>query len=150
MRKHHPFKSIFYIATGLLICAVYGSCGNNDNEPDPEQVALGQLSATWELGSVINNGTTVNDIFSGFTLTLNSDFTYSTTNGGNPWPAQGTFEFTDNTYKNIRRDDDLAILITEVTETRLVLQFQFLTVRGQANGTEGITGNFTFDLTKSN
>lgn len=129
-----------YLTTGLLL----SSCKKDD--PDPQEEQIKALTGTWSLGSVSNDGSDVTDRYQQFTLTLTTDKTYSTTNGGNPWPARGTFDFMNETLTDqVMRDDNVVVVINEVSASSLVLSFNISSVRGAA---AGITGSFTFSLTK--
>ena len=143
------YKPIFLLTAVILLCAFFGSCGGNDG-PSPEEARLQELTATWQLGSVVNDNQDVTNQFTGFSLTVTANKTFSTLQGGNPWPAQGTFDFVNGNVSRLLRDDGVTIEVTNITEERLVLSFDMNTVRGGAHGSEGITGNFIFDLTKSN
>lgn len=129
------------IAAGLLL----SGCKKNDPNPQEEQIKA--LAGTWSLSSVVNDGSDVTTQYQQFTLTLTTDKTYSTTNGGNPWPASGTFDFPDGVVTDrVIRDDNVTVTISEVSATLLVLSFN---VNSVGSGTAaGITGSFTFTLTK--
>ncbi|GAB5526055.1 MAG: hypothetical protein Roseis2KO_39270 [Roseivirga sp.] len=130
----------------LVIIALACSCGGDDG-PTPLEERLRDLTATWSVSSVSNDNTDVTSQFSGFNLTVSGDKTYSTTNGGNPWPASGTFDIASENLDLFRRDDNVDISIVNITETQLTLSFNMSSVRGTASG---ITGSFTFNLTKTN
>ena len=97
-----------------------------------------------------NDDQVVTSLYTGFTLTITSQQTYNTTNSGNPWPAQGTFELVEGNPSVILRDDGVNINISSVDDTSLTLNFSLNEVRGTAAGTDGVTGSFTFFLTKTN
>lgn len=127
----------------LLILLCLAGC---KDDPNPQEERVKAISATWNVQSVTNDGTDVTSQYSDFTLTLSTDKTFRTTNGGNPWPSSGAFDFVDaNTVDRVRRSDDVIITISEVTTTGLVLNFSMNNVR---SGIEGITGNFSFSLQK--
>jgi len=121
------------------------ACGGGD-DPSPQELRLNELSATWAVQQVTNDGNNVTSQFTGFTLTARVDKTYNTSNGGNPWPASGTFDFlSDTNIDQLNRSDGTTITINEVTATTLALSLQVNSLRGTA---AGITGNFTFSLVK--
>ncbi|GAB5526043.1 MAG: hypothetical protein Roseis2KO_39150 [Roseivirga sp.] len=148
MTKRQPDRLVFYALSALIFCLTLSSCKSDDSNPEEEK--LRELTASWRVDSVINDGQDVSSQYAGFTLTVEGTKTYSTVNGGNPWPAQGTFDFVNNNLDLIRRDDGVDVSIANLTATELSLTFNISTVRGTANGTEGITGAFTFNLTKTN
>jgi hypothetical protein len=120
--------------------------GCKKDDPDPQEEQVKALAGTWTVSSVSNDGADVTQQYQQFTLTLNLDRTYSTTNGGNPWPANGTFDFPDEIITDrVIRDDNVAVNINEVNATSLILSFNISSVGG---GAAGITGSFTFSLTK--
>lgn len=132
------------VATYLLIFLALGlmNCGS-----DPAVDKINLLEGAWMLGSVTNDGVDVTNQFDGFALTLRKDFTYSTTNGGNAWPASGSFAFADEQQNQIQRDDNVLILIGDVTANNLEVSFNVNTVAGSGR-LNGITGNFIFKLNK--
>ena len=139
---------ILYLAMCCLCTAL--ACGGGDDGPSLEELRIQELTASWAVNTVINDNQNVTDQFSGFTLTVTSELTFSTTNGGNAWPAQGTFEFPTDDLDFILRDDNINMSIGSISETTLSLIFQINDVRGTASGTEGITGQFIFNLNKTN
>lgn len=129
------------ITTGLLLS------GCKKDDPDPQEEQIKAMAGTWNLSSATNDGSDVTTQYQQFTLTLTTDKTYSTTNGGNPWPARGTFDFPNETITDrVTRDDNVVVTISEVTTSRLVLNFNINSVG--SGSAAGITGSFTFTLTK--
>ncbi len=130
----------------MLAVVISLSCGGDDG-PSPLDQRLEELTATWSLNSVTNDNLDVTSQFTGFTLTVTGNQTYSTTNGGNAWPASGTFEVLQQNLDILRRDDNVEVNIVSITDTALVLSFNVNSVRGSAHG---ITGSFVFNLNKTN
>lgn len=129
------------ISTGLLLS------GCKKDDPDPQEEQIKALAGTWNLSRVTNDGSDVTTQYQQFTLTLTTDKTYSTTNGGNPWPARGSFDFMNETLiDQVIRDDNVVVVINEVSTNTLILSFNISRVR--AGTAAGITGSFTFTLTK--
>lgn len=121
----------------------FSSCKKDD--PDPLAQRINELTAIWKLKSVENDNVDVTDQYTGFTLIINGQ-NYTTTNGGNPWPSAGTYEITAEDISTIRRSDGTNITIDNITGDELVLSFNFNTLAsGRA---KGVTGNFTFSLTR--
>ena len=144
---YYPKKSLVCLLAILGISLAL-ACGGDDS-PSPEALRQQELTATWSVASVINDGQDVSSQFTGFSLTITSEQTYSTVNGGNPWPAQGTFELVANNLDEFIRDDGVRVVITSIDETTLSLTFQITDVGGRAFGSNGITGTFTFNLNKT-
>lgn len=144
MRKTRFSLSLAFFAC-IITALLYSGCKKDNPNPQEEQIKA--MAGTWSLSSVTNDGSDVTTQYQQFTLTLTTDKTYSTTNGGNPWPAAGTFDFPNETVTDrVTRDDNVVITITEVTTSRLVLNFSINSVG--SGSAAGITGSFTFTLTK--
>lgn len=123
----------------------FSSCKKGD-DPDPAAEKFKQLSGVWRLGTVTNDGLDVTTQYDGFTLTINANKTFSTTNGNNPWPASGTLEFTSADLDHWLRSDGAEITIQNATASTLVLS---MTQSSIANGRiSGVTGQFVFSLIK--
>lgn len=146
--KRQPYFLVLYALSIVFLSQSLISCKKDD--PNPEEEKLKELTASWRVDSVINDGQDVTSQYTGFVLSVEGTKTYATVNGGNPWPAQGTFDFVNGNLDQIRRDDAVNVTIANLTPTALSLTFSIATVRGTANGAEGITGAFTFNLTKIN
>ncbi len=147
--KYNQFKMRPILVWMAFLLFTASSCGGDDSLT-PEELRLQELTATWAVSSVMNDGSDVTDQFTGFILVVSTNQTYSTTNGGNPWPAQGTFSLLTDNLDAFLRDDNVQVNIASISETTLSLTFQMSSVRGTANGVNGITGSFTFNLTKTN
>jgi hypothetical protein len=135
-------KTIHLVLAVLLIVSLT-SCKKDD--PNPVDQQINQLKGTWKLGSISNDNQDVTAQFTGFTLTF-TDKNYATTNGGNPWPVNGTYDFKSTDLKSLLRSDNTVVTIDQLTTTALVLSFNYTNL---TNGrVSGVTGNFTFSLIK--
>ncbi|MCB0497270.1 MAG: hypothetical protein KDC79_14110 [Cyclobacteriaceae bacterium] len=137
--KWHLMLAIVFMASFL------GSCKKKAPEPDARTLQMQKLSASWKVNSVENDDLDVTSQYSGFTLTVN-DLKYTTTNGGNPWPSSGTYDFKDADLTILVRSDGTEIQIEELTSSTLVLSFNYNSLTG--GRTNGVTGNFIFSLKK--
>ncbi len=136
------YSLMVLILLGMMACL--SSCGKDDG-PNATTVQLNKLSATWNIGSVQNDGVNVTSQYTGFKLTIDEQ-NYTTQNGGNPWPSSGTYEFDGTDLMSLIRSDNAEISIDEITDNSLILSFNFNSV-SEAR-VDGITGDFTFSLTK--
>lgn len=140
----------------VFVClAVFNLCGckSDSSEPTEEQIILDKMSKTWSItqGSVVtldDQDVTIN--FQGFSVTLNSDKTFSSINGNSPiWPESGSFEFeTVNGVKNLNRiirGDGVIIDITELSENTFNIEF-FFDPANAGGRTEAVQGEFEFNL----
>lgn len=145
--NYYP-KKLLVIYLAMVGIGLTLACGGDDS-PTPEELRQQELTATWALGTVVNDGQDVTSQFNGFTLTITSEQTYSTNNGGNAWPAAGSFQLVSSNLEEFTRDDGVRVTITTISETNLSLTFQITEVGGSAFGSNGITGTFIFNLNKT-
>lgn len=127
---------------GVVTC--FSSCSKDDS-PNAQTLQLQKLSATWKVSQVTNDNQDVTNQYAGFILTVN-ELNYTTQNGGNPWPTSGAYTFKEGDLNTLLRSDDVTITIDEITESTLLLAFNFNTVTG--GRLSGVTGDFTFSLIK--
>ena len=152
----------------LLIGFVLGfmalaSCGGDDTPPlDPVEEVTKRFSGTWVVDvadptSVVMYGSEDRtDAYASFSITFNSNGTYSTTSAQvdqpTPWPASGGWEFTNpdnitNPEQNsfsITRTDGLVITVNLSGEDS-VLDMQFNFDPEVHDGTR-VDGNWQFVL----
>jgi len=113
-------------------------------EPTPAESQIALLAKTWAVTidplSVTLDAADNTSNWTGFSLTVNSDKTYSTSgvHAGfeGVWPATGTWDFNSDTdVSTIIRDDGTVIGIT-VDNTTLTMSFSYVT-GGRTSGTDG-------------
>jgi hypothetical protein len=141
-------KMIQYIFVFLMLSIVMMAC---KDDPTPEEQFLKRISAQWDASTtgVTLDDVAVNGAFSGFSLTLTDQSAFTTVNGNAPvWPASGSFTLkrTSTTVGfNLVRNDGVEITIDQLTDTKMVLKFQY---QGKASRTVSVSGNYVFDLIK--
>ena len=142
--NNHPQKVKVLAAVVCLFGAFHFMAGcKSDDGPNPEQVRLQELSQTWVLGTVTNDGNDVTSQFTGFSLTVDQ-FSFTTQNGGNAWPGSGTYSFVENDLDRILRSDGVEMSVTGISSDDLTLSFQISTVSG--GRISGVNGSFVFSL----
>jgi hypothetical protein len=145
----HSFLSA--LLTAALISGFVFTTSSCKDEPTAEEIFRKKIALTWKTTAtgVQFNGKDVNAIFNGFTLTFTEAQTYTTTSGNTPvWPASGKFTTVPTTSTigfNLKRDDGVVIEITQLTETKLVLKFNYT---GKPNRVSSVSGGYVFDLEK--
>lgn len=143
-------KSFIYIVSLaiILLLHVLSSCGGGDPAPSASEIATKQLTSSgWKISTVTVDATDQTALFANMTLSFTAT-NYTTTKGGAVWPASGTWSFTDNTAKVIKRNDNVEVTIVEISENSLKLSLTW------ANGTfgpgraESVAGNHMFSFVK--
>ena len=151
----------FLLTSGFLLSLlVYAGCGSSSN-PEPEtaaEIQFNKLRGAWAAtANSVTRDTNPETVYDDFTVTfsgsLNSDrsnveasSTYTTNDVTDAFPS-GTWTFDGDDVTTILRGTNIRMNITTLNETKLVLTFS-LNQDGSANRTAGLTGNWTFDLTK--
>ncbi len=137
----------WFSALALLALLTFPSC--KEDEPTEEEVFLSKIGLSWQLSEegVLLDDVPVNNVFNGFTISLTSQSSFSTSNGNAPiWPASGTFTLKKvgtTTGFNLVRSDGVEVFVDQLTEQRLVLRFQYV---GQGGRTGSVSGEYVFDL----
>jgi len=140
--KTLAFSIILVTAFTFLL----GCKGSDD--PTPKEITTQQLIApTWKLTSVLVDGVDKTSLFTNMTLKFTTT-NYTATNGGVVWPASGTWTFTDDTAKKIKRNDNLEVTITELTETSLKLSLTWATGTIGSGRVSSVAGNHVFNFAK--
>jgi hypothetical protein len=86
-------------------------------------------------------------LFTGMTLKFTAT-NYTTTNGGVVWPASGTWTFTDDIAKKIKRNDNLEITITEITDASLKLTLSWTAGTFGSGRVASVVGTHVFNFVK--
>jgi hypothetical protein len=138
------------IAFSIILLAAFtflSGCKGGD-DPTPQEVTTQQLVApNWKLTSVLVDGVDKISFFTNMTLKFTAT-NYTTTNGGVVWPASGTWIFTDDTARKIKRNDNLEVTITEITETSLKLSLTWATGTFGSGRVSSVAGNHVFSFVK--
>lgn len=133
---------------GVMSLIIITSCkGGGDDTPAPtdQEIAQAILENTWivgSTGSISVDNTDVTDRYDGFSLNIGNG-TYTTTNAGDLFPANGTWEWVGETDNIFTTGNGKEITITELTET----QFSFQFLKTEQNVAAGISGNYSISLT---
>jgi hypothetical protein len=142
-------QNLSYLSSIVLIVfsLLFGGCGG-DSTPSASEVTTKQLTAnTWKISTVFVNDTDKTSLFTNMTLRF-TPTTYTTTNGSAVWPATGTWVFTDDTASKIKRDDDVEVTLTEITDSSLKLSLNWATGTIGPGRTSSVAGDHVFSFVK--
>ena len=144
-------KSFKVISKLALVAMAFGVIisvqGCKDEVPETDRVKGILKSSAWKVQSVSVDNTDQTSVYKGLTLSF-TDAGYTSTNGGVVWPASGTWVFADGNAKTITRSDNLAVTITEVTDTKLVLTLTWATTTLGGGRVESVKGINVFTFAK--
>jgi hypothetical protein len=132
---------ISFLATVLVLGTLVYSCKEKEKpKKTDEEINTELLSKAWVPQTGANAttvaGNDVSDIWAGFVLTM-GDKTYSSSGADAPevWPASGTWAFGTDA-NTLVRNDGIEIAIS-VSETTLVMKFNYSASGGRLSGLEG-------------
>jgi hypothetical protein len=133
----------------LLLASLLMHCSEEDSAPSAKSKFKARLQGTWTLEEAWVGDVAVTDAFPDMSIFIEKN-TFVTAHAVDPiWPAAGVFELEKTTLGDqpflIRRDDGVEMLINDITETTLVLQFSFTSETARP---QGVSGDYTFTFSK--
>lgn len=132
----------------VLASLVFFSSCKKDDGPTVQETNTNLLtSGTWKVGSVKVDNVDRTSLFTGMTLQFTAAG-YTTANGGPVWPATGTWSFTDDAAMSIKRNDDLQVTITSISESSLVLTLTWSKTTLGKGRSSSVAGVHAFSFTK--
>jgi hypothetical protein len=139
-------KGILSISILTVTTLFFVSCGGD--APSAAEVTTKQLvSAGWKISNVQVDGTDQTALYTNMSLSFSAT-TFTSSNGAPVWPGSGTWVFTDNTAKTIKRNDEVEMTIVEVTETSLKLSLYWATGTLGPGRTASVSGKHVFTFVK--
>ena len=140
-------KSYFMaIAAILALSFSVGCSSNSDSEESAKDKQTKLLAKTWnvktDVNSVTLNGDDDTDNWPGFTVTFNSNGTYSASNiseqrTNTVWSNSGSWYFMSNTNVNTIVRDDGVVIDIMVDEANLSMNFNYAQPNGRVSAIEG-------------
>jgi hypothetical protein len=106
--------------TLLTILLNFSACSSDKAISKQEEVTAALTSGLWKMKNVTVDGVDKTSTYKDLTLTFTSN-SFTSTNGGVIWPANGTFTFIDGNATGIKRSDNLEVQIQEATTSSLKL-----------------------------
>lgn len=132
----------------VILLLAFTAC---KDDPSAEEQFLKRIGAKWDASTtgVTLDGVAVNGAFKNFSITFTDQGTFTTSNGNSPiWPASGKFTLKSTSTSvgfNLVRSDGVEIRIDQLTDTKMVLKFQY----SSSSRTSSVSGNYIFDLVKN-
>ncbi len=143
----------FALGTLLINC---GDDGPTKTKAEVRAAILASGTGKWTPSSgspVTVNNLAVPELFEDFTITFTSTGkggTYTTTGTTPVWPRSGTWEFVDDEGLKFKRDDDLEISISDITDKslKLSLEWDATTFEEPTGRSKSLAGTTVFTLSK--
>lgn len=132
----------------LVLIITISGCGSDDEgikETDRVQAIL--TNGAWNIQSVTVGGTDHTATYTGLQVTFSATG-YTSANGDVVWPASGTWQFSDETAKSIKRNDDVVVEITEVADKKLVLDLTWTKTTLGSGRVASVAGEHTFTFVR--
>ena len=154
-------KSIYRIFMLLFAAILITSCGGSEDDPSSSETIADKIVGNWTIDPTSNNlssitldGLDVSSLFNEFSLTINSDLSYTTNSNlltidSFPWPQTGSFSVNDS-GTIMTRDDGLEIASTFNSDyTLMTLMFTYSSQYDNAGGrVHGVSGLWEFTMVK--
>ncbi len=140
--------NLILVFSSMVLFLHLTGCGGSSNGPTAKEISTQKLIAnTWRISTVTVDAVDQTILFTGLTIKFTSTG-YTTTNGGVVWPASGTWSFTDEAGKIMKRNDNQEITITENTDTALKLTLTRAQGSIGPGRAESLAGVHVFNLVK--
>src|SRR6188768_2983290 len=119
-------RFIFVITSLSIVCLfTISGCKKANEGPSVQEVNKVLLaSGTWKINNVKVDGVDQTSQFSGMTLQFQAG-SYTTVNGEPVWPTSGSWTFVDENAMTVRRNDDIVVTISTLSEGSLVLELNW-------------------------
>lgn len=138
-------KRVIFLLIPLLIS--FGCSKDNPNVARKKIVNI-LTDDIWKIEKVFINNEDRTILFDGMELTL-FDGSYTSINGNYAWEDSGTWEFSNDNYEMIIRNDGIEVTIVNVSAANLTLQLYWdettYTIGGRR---ESLKGNHLFYFRK--
>lgn len=121
-------------------------CSKDDGETTKEKAQRMLTAATWEMSSVLVDGTDRSDLFDNMTLDFSAQ-TYSASNGGTIWNSSGTWAFADDTGSSMTIDNGLTVIVEELGENQLSLSLTWTKNSLGSGRSSSVSGRHVFSFT---
>ena len=130
-----------------IICIAWMLAGCSEDEKlSPGKRFRQKLSGSWEVSAVTRDHEDVSALFPGMIINFRKNGTFDVINPVPPiWESSGAYELVRNGSSfDLLRDDDVTIVVDELGDHRLVLQFIYAGSPG--NRVKSTSGDFEFIL----
>ncbi len=155
MMKNFRIINIGLVVAVLSLATVMlQGCKEDEDSPIVDTLAeqrdevIGRLTgATWSVSSVKVDNFDQDDLFEGLTISFENG-AFTAQNGGEVWPATGTWEFVSEESTIIVRDDATVVNIVTLNASMLVLSLNWTEDTIGLGRTESVSGEHVFTFVK--
>jgi hypothetical protein len=151
------FHYLFVVAIALYLVTLSACKDKPDPDPTPEPEEPTQAekvvsiltggNATWPLTSVTIDGENGAELFKDFSIKFTA--TGYTTTGTTPvWKRTGTWTFTNDDATAFKREDNVVVTITSISETQLKLSLNWTETTHEGGRVQSLAGKHEFILSK--
>jgi len=112
-----------------------------------ESITNKLIAHTWKINRVSIAEVDQTALFQGMTLVFTAS-SFTSVNGGVVWPGSGTWKYTDETGKAIKRGDDVVVNLVEVSDAKLQVTLTWSKNTFAPGRISSIRGLHVFEFTK--
>jgi hypothetical protein len=140
-------NKLFCITILVIIVVAFSACQGVE-PPSQEEIFAKRIEGDWKVtnGTITKDGRDVTGSFPGLEITFNASRSYEVANPVSPvWPVSGSYnlEYVNGDIFNIRRDDGVLLVISELTDTSIKFSFPYTSPNGRV---KDVSGEFTFNM----
>lgn len=140
------FTGTLSVVALAWLLAFTSACDDDEKPVNPQEL----IKKTWHIGAsgfVKKDGAALTSEYLNLTVTLNSDGTYSTSNGKKLFFPSGTWSWVGTGTTEFLIDGDLPVTVSELTKTNLRIKFLMDEDHVNTNGRrQAVLGNYEVSL----
>lgn len=139
----------------IALFIILASCGEDGPGLTPEEVEQERITNLlvttsgnpWQSSAVSVDGVDVSTEFNNLTVSF-TETSFTTQNGGDLWPAGGTWNFQSGSTAEIVRNDGLVMTISQINESSLVFTFTWDDTIFRSGKLGALQGNYIFNFSR--
>jgi hypothetical protein len=140
-------KALLMVSSLTALFFISG-CGDNASEPETKRIQKILLAGEWTVQTVtVNNVDQTNSLYKNLKITF-SEGNFTSTGGQPVWPATGTWSFSDDSGKKIKRGDAVELTIIEVTDKKLVYTLPWTKTTLSSGRIDSLPGDTKFVMVR--
>jgi hypothetical protein len=137
-------------AAAILALFIFCCCKHDKKNAPSADANLSKLAGVWRIENATLSGADVTAFYADLHVTFNTDKSYACEHEVDPvWPVTGTFtlEYDDDDLI-LHRSDNVLMTIVSLSETGLILKFDWAGAPPSGGRTSTLSGEYIFTFLK--
>jgi hypothetical protein len=115
-----PRRRCVLVLLIVMLAGIFPACSDDDAAADPQAALLNTWALTGD-GYIQKDDVDVSGEYQGLTISFQSNGVYTTTEGGDLFPATGTWKWADGSTSALVLDGSWAVTVSGLSTTHLQL-----------------------------